>query len=72
MAIPEHAYAFHDAPLTPGDVTAEVIEMFHQHCQATELSLVHDVLREPLIPIVETRVSAGEEADIFWAAFEEL
>lgn len=70
MALPENAYAFHDAPLEPADLTPGAMEMFARYCQASEKRLLHEVLREPLIPVVDARVSAGEEADIFWAAFK--
>jgi hypothetical protein len=69
MALPEHGFQI-DSPLTPEDVTPEVMEMFGRYVQQSEKTMLRDVLRErPMRIETPFSTSAGEEQDIFWSAF---
>ena len=71
MALPEYSLG-DNFVLTPMDVTPEAMEMFGEHCRQTELGMLKDIYREHIKIEMPFPTSAGDEAAIFAAIFEDV
>jgi hypothetical protein len=70
MALPEMRFG-NDSPLTPEDLTPEVMLAFERHCLKTEGTLLQDLYREPTRIVGEPApVITNDEMDVFWSAFK--
>ncbi len=70
MALPEHAYEF-SSPLTVEDLSPEAMTIFGEYCRQSERTMLRDVFRENIKIEMPFQTSAGDEAAIFAAIFDE-